>query len=275
MSTKLNSSENLNQFYHQTQRDVLELNESKHDRLPPKMALAITALFGSVEFGTVFFLMLLKVGVFGALITASLPIAFLSSIAYFYALIFERPERFQEVMEQYEPQFLLGPAPQSPMFPLIPNQPEYEGQKTDAYIHWMAVPNSNSPIRSTAMLYHKFDEVYLTQRYSDVDNECLDHIEARELQYRRQVELLDQEPCPLSTSNLPPQQIQEQAARWYSAQLTQLQEHRDIDLKIIQERHRVMKQQCQSKVDMARQEYQAAQQDWRNSGYDGEDRIAN
>jgi hypothetical protein len=271
---KLNGAKDLNQFYGQTQRDTLELNESKHDRLPPRMALAITVLFGSVEFGTVFFLMLLKVGVFGALITASLPIAFLSSIAYFYALIFERPERFKEVMEQYEPQFLLRPAFQSQMFPLVPNQSEYEGQKTDAYLQWMAVPNSNSPIRSAAMLHHKFDENFFGQRSPDMDNECLDHIEAREIKYRHQVELLDQEPCPLSTSNLPPQQIQEQSARWYIAQLEQLQEHRDIDLRIIQERHRVMKQQCHSKVEIARQEYQAAQQAWRNFGYNGEDRIA-
>jgi hypothetical protein len=88
--------------YYQSQLHELERVESKHDRLPQKMPIAITLLLAGVESGTVFFLMLPKVMLLAAVVSALLPIAFLGGIAYIYAQIFELPEKNKELIEQYQ-----------------------------------------------------------------------------------------------------------------------------------------------------------------------------
>jgi hypothetical protein len=256
----LNGSANLDEYSHQCQQSLLELKESKHDSLPPTMPVAITILIGTVESGTVFFLMLAKAGILGAAITALLPIAFLSSIAYFYALMFERPEKFKEVMEQYKPQLMLEPASSTEMFPIILNQVEYEGQKTDRYISYMSCAEPHNRIQSAPMLYADYEIDYFTQRGEDLKKECLTRVEAIDDEFRRQRDLLDQTPCPLSTQCLSEVEIRQQAVKWLAREQEKLERDRDMDLKVVQERYQIARRQCESKVEMARQEFQAAEQ---------------
>lgn len=256
----LNGSANLDEYSHKSQQDLLELKESKHDLLPPKVPVAITMTIATVESGTVFFLMLAKAGIIGAAITALLPIAFLSSIAYFYALIYERPEKFKEVMEQYKPQLLLEPVPSTEMFPLIPDREEYEGQKTDRYICYMSNADPRSRIKSAAMLYANFEMDYFSQRGEDIKKECLTYLAVLEDEFRRQRDLLDRMPCPLPTQNMTVAEIRQQATQWLTDEQEKLVRDRDMDLKIVQERCQIARKQCESMVEIARQEFQAGQQ---------------
>jgi hypothetical protein len=146
------------------------------------------------------------------------------------------------------------------MFELIPDRYEYEGQQMDDYIHWMKTPDAHSPIHSESMLIAKFDERFFTQRSSEMEEECCRYIELRHQRYRTDREKLDTEQCPLSTQNLPPQQVQAQAERWYDQKLQKLQLDLEVDLKFINERHKIMQQQCNHRIEAAQREFQEAKE---------------
>jgi hypothetical protein len=245
--------------YHEAQHHELERVESKHDHLPPKMAIAITGLLTIAESGTVFMLMLFKVGIFVAAINALLPVAFLGGIAYFYAQMFELPEKNKELIEQYDLTLEREAIGGAEMFQLIPDQYEYDGQKIDGYMNWMKTSDLYSSVQSEAMLKSKFDEKFFTQRSLEMDRECCQHLEIRHQRYRHDADRLAQESCPLSTQNLPPHQVQAQSERWYARKLEKLQSELEVDLGFINERHKIMKQHCHNAVETARRDFQVAQ----------------
>jgi hypothetical protein len=176
-------------LYRQAQHDELERVESKHDLLPDKPAIFISAGLATAESGTILFLMLSKATIMTAIVNATLPLFFLCAIAYFYATKFELPEKYLQLIEEYD--LTLVKEEDLRKFKLIPDLDEYEDLFIDDYIRWINNLDPHNPVRSEPMLRAQFDINFFSQRWHELDREHFERLKTCDLQYKQKLEDLN------------------------------------------------------------------------------------
>jgi membrane protein implicated in regulation of membrane protease activity len=263
------SKETLKYEGHQAKADVLEAVESRHDHLP-KVPIFIVVFLCAIEASSVF-LLSLRFGLLAAIVSALLPLALLLAIAYFYVKTFELPYKNQEIIERYRTRTSSDEPEQRQLFALIPDRHGYEALHFNNFLAWINTHDVNSPIKTDSMLKCKTDEGYFVTRLSGLENEYCAEVEACQQEFLDKQEALDREPCPedIARLPLPPHQIQDKYRQWHQGKLDRLKTNRDDRVQFIQERLRIAKEQCHSRIAKARQDFTTAQSD-----RDGDSRIA-
>jgi hypothetical protein len=254
---------------HQAKGNLLEAVESPHDLLP-KLPIFIFAFLCTIEASSVF-IVSLRFSLLAATVNALLPPALLCAIAYFYVRTFELPYKNQEIIERYLARIASNAPEQAQLFALIPARHEYDALHFNGHLVWISTHEPNSPMKTDFMVRCKVDEEFFVKRHSDVDNEYCAAVEACQKEFVDRRDALDREPIPedIARLPLPPHQIEQKYNQWHQGRLDRLKENRENKMTIIQERLRIAKDQCSSRIAKARQDFAAAQSDW-----NGNSRIA-
>jgi hypothetical protein len=258
-------NDNGRQIYDQAQRYELERVEAKHDLLPDKPAILISVGLASAESGTVLFLMLAKTTLLTAFVNATLPLFFLCAIAYFYASKFELPEKYRQLIEEYD--LTLITEEDYRKFKLIPDLDEYEDLFVDKYISWIGNLDRHNPISSEQMLRWQSDIEFFIQRSHELDREHFEQIKICDLEYKQKLKDLNDRSCPLPRSGQTDLQFSELSAKWFAAEQNKLKTEFEVDLKSINEEYKIIKQGCLQRIETAQKNYDdaIARSNWRES----------
>jgi hypothetical protein len=145
------------------------------------------------------------------------------------------------------------PGMNSSKLKLIPDAREYREAYIDRYMAWIMANDPHSPFKSETMLKANYDIEIFSQRISDLDLEYHHYRQQRCQRYRTDLQAMDTQKLDLNLIGIPDHaanQLIESARASKKAEITTNYEE---DLAALDLEYAIIKRQCESCIDTARE----------------------
>jgi len=264
----------LGELYYSSQTRLIQEIEGKNLGKQLWIDGFLAGSLSAAEF-TVSFWIVAQLGLPGGLliegIAASLPVTLIWIAAAFQSDNFELPEKFAELINQYEPA-LFPPAgmPEEELQELLMVEIAQE-KRIDNLVKFVAEGDDSGRLKNLPMAEADYDINQMRDRKHQLEKERDMAVEKRLFAHRAEVaDLPNQFPIPeVNVTGLSPQQIKEkeerikqQKAIWVQQKTAELKANLEQDLKIIAHRYETQIKQCEEDVTEAEKRYHEGYDRW-------------
>jgi hypothetical protein len=148
-----------------------------------------------------------------------------------------------------------------PLLRLIPDAQDYQEQRAEAWIIWIAANDPSSPIQTPQMLETQFEIEFFSMRKEQLEQECAYYQNACLEHYDQQIKALLTS-SPTDQAGQPRHQTNKEHQGKVAQQIKQLQAERDQQLEVIRGRFGTLLQQANSRIEQAQVQHQQALNLW-------------
>lgn len=144
------------------------------------------------------------------------------------------------------------PVMNRPKLKLIPDPREYQEAFIDRYIAWILTNDPHHPFKSETMLKANYDIEIFSQRIADLDLEYHHYRQKRCGRYRIDLKAMGTDKLDLNLTGIPDGRAKQLIEDARSDKKVEITTNYEEDLAALDREYAIIKQQCESRVNNAR-----------------------
>jgi hypothetical protein len=145
------------------------------------------------------------------------------------------------------------PVMNRPKLKLIPDPREYQEAFIDRYIAWILTNDPHHPFKSETMLKANYDIEIFSQRISELDLEYHHYRQKRCRRYRIDLKAIDTDELDLNLIGIPNHAAHELIEAARAEKRAEITTNYEEDLAALDREYAIIKQQCESRINPARE----------------------